>query len=84
MHALPKAHRRGCHRAVAPHETLARLRPLLAGMGITRVADITGLDRIGIPVFVACRPNSRSLAVSQGKGLDADAARVSAIRAPSA
>jgi ribosomal protein S12 methylthiotransferase accessory factor len=79
MSHLLKAHIRGCHRLVAPAQTLARLRPLLAGMGITRVADITGLDRIGIPVFVACRPNARALAVSQGKGLDADAARVSAI-----
>ena len=36
--------------------------------GITRVADVTGLDRIGIPVALAVRPNSRSLSVSQGKG----------------
>ena len=79
MSAYPKAYRRGCHRARAPRETLERIRPHLGAMGITRVADITGLDRIGIPVFVACRPNARALAVSQGKGLDANAARVSAI-----
>ena len=48
-------------------------------MGITRVANITGLDRIGIPTAVACRPVSRALAVSQGKGLDLDEARVGAI-----
>jgi len=48
-------------------------------MAITRVANVTGLDHIGIPVYQACRPGSRSLAVSQGKGLDLDAARVSAI-----
>jgi ribosomal protein S12 methylthiotransferase accessory factor len=48
-------------------------------MGITRVANITGLDVIGIPVVLACRPNSRSLAVSQGKGLDLDAAKASAV-----
>lgn len=64
---------------MAPRDTLQRLRPGLATMGITRVADLTGLDRIGIPVFAAYRPNSRALAVAQGKGLDADAARVSAI-----
>ena len=46
-------------------------------MGITRLADVTGLDYIGIPVVMACRPNSRALSVSQGKGLDLDAARVS-------
>jgi ribosomal protein S12 methylthiotransferase accessory factor len=46
--------------------------------GVTRVADITGLDTIGIPVATAYRPNSRSLAVSQGKGITRQAARVSA------
>ncbi|HYL80379.1 MAG TPA: YcaO-like family protein, partial [Candidatus Acidoferrum sp.] len=48
-------------------------------MGITRVANITGLDRIGIPVVMACRPNSRMLAVHQGKGRTLDAARASAL-----
>jgi ribosomal protein S12 methylthiotransferase accessory factor len=48
-------------------------------MGITRVADVTGLDRIGIPVMMVCRPNARSLAVSQGKGIDLDAATASGL-----
>lgn len=48
-------------------------------MGITRVADVTGLDRIGIPVVMVCRPNARSLAVSQGKGIDIEAATVSGL-----
>jgi len=48
-------------------------------MGITRVADITGLDKIGIPVTMVVRPNSRSLAVSQGKGLSLVSAQVSGI-----
>jgi YcaO-like protein with predicted kinase domain len=76
---VPKGYYRGTHRAVAPDETVARLRPLLPALGITRLANVTGLDRIGIPVVVACRPNSRSLAVSQGKGLDLAAARASAL-----
>ena len=46
-------------------------------MGITRLADVTGLDYLGIPVIMACRPNSRALSVAQGKGLDLDAAKVS-------
>jgi YcaO-like protein with predicted kinase domain len=66
-------------RSVPPETTLLRLAPHLAGLGITRVANITGLDRIGIPVYVAMRPNARSLSVSQGKGLDAAAAKASAI-----
>src|SRR5262245_6523298 len=48
-------------------------------MGITRVANITGLDRIGVPVVMVCRPNSRSIAVSQGKGLDLVAAKASGL-----
>jgi ribosomal protein S12 methylthiotransferase accessory factor len=48
-------------------------------MGITRLGNITGLDRIGIPVAVAVRPNSRSVSVSQGKGLDLAQAMASAL-----
>lgn len=48
-------------------------------MGITRIADVTGLDSIGVPVVMVCRPNSRSLSVSQGKGLDMDAATASGL-----
>lgn len=69
----------GTHRTVAPAATLDRLAPLHAPLGITRVANVTGLDVIGIPVAVACRPNARSLAVSQGKGLDLAAAKASAL-----
>jgi YcaO-like protein with predicted kinase domain len=74
-----KAYRRGTHRTVDPATTLARVRPYLAGMGITRIANVTGLDRIGVPVVMVCRPNSRSLAVSQGKGLTLDAAKASGV-----
>jgi YcaO-like protein with predicted kinase domain len=48
-------------------------------MGITRVANVTGLDRIGIPVVMVCRPNARSLAVAQGKGRDLDSAMASGL-----
>jgi ribosomal protein S12 methylthiotransferase accessory factor len=51
-----------------PEATFERVLPHARAMGITRVGNITGLDRIGIPVVVAVRPNSRSVAVSQGKG----------------
>lgn len=76
--AVAKTYRRGTHRCADPRETLARIAPHLGKMGITRIANITGLDRIGIPVALACRPNSRSLSVSQGKGATLDAARASA------
>jgi len=74
-----KGFRRGTHRTISPEETLERVRPFLAAMGITRISNVTGLDRIGIPVVMACRPNSRALAVSQGKGLDLAAAKASAV-----
>jgi ribosomal protein S12 methylthiotransferase accessory factor len=55
------------------------VRPHFAAAGITRVAEATGLDRIGIPVALATRPNSRSLSVSQGKGIHKDEAYISAV-----
>ena len=74
-----KAYRLGTHRALRPGDTLRRVRPLLSDMGITRVANVTGLDRVGIPVYTSFRPMSRSISVSQGKGFETDAAKVSAI-----
>ena len=69
----------GTHRTVPPDETVAWLDRARVTCGVTRVADITGLDHVGIPVALACRPNSRSLSVSQGKGLTLDAAKASAL-----
>ncbi|WP_157015246.1 YcaO-like family protein [Mesorhizobium xinjiangense] len=74
----PKAHVEGTHRLVSPEETWRRIEPLFPRFGITRVADLTGLDRIGLPVAAAVRPQSRSVAVSAGKGLSLAAAKVSA------
>ncbi|GAA2896668.1 YcaO-like family protein [Streptosporangium fragile] len=65
-------------RPVPLDETWRRIRPFLPALGVTRVSDITGLDTVGIPVATAYRPNSRSLAVSQGKGPTSQAAMVSA------
>ena len=76
---VAKTFRRGTHRVVSPSETWDRVRPLASRMGITRVGNVTGLDRIGIPVAVAVRPNSRSVSVSQGKGLDLAQAMTSAL-----
>jgi ribosomal protein S12 methylthiotransferase accessory factor len=52
---------------------------MMRAMGITRVANVTGLDVLGIPVVAVMRPNSRSIAVAQGKGLDLDAAKASGL-----
>ncbi len=74
-----KAYWEGTHRVVDPETTLARVMPLAARMGVTRVAVLTGLDHVGIPVAAAVRPNSRSIAVHQGKGGSLAAAKASAI-----
>ncbi len=47
--------------------------------GVTRLADITGLDRIGFPVWQAVRPAGRALSVHQGKGAIALDARIGAL-----
>ena len=67
------------YRATSPEETLKRITPYLKDMGITRLANVTGLDQIGIPVYLAFRPNSRSLSISQGKGISPAHAKVSAL-----
>lgn len=47
--------------------------------GVTRLADITRLDRIGLPVWQAVRPAGRALSVHQGKGATALDARIGAL-----
>jgi ribosomal protein S12 methylthiotransferase accessory factor len=69
----------GTDRALPPAATLEPARRAAAKVGVTRVADITRLDVIGIPTFQAVRPASRTLAVSQGKGTTPDLARLSAM-----
>jgi ribosomal protein S12 methylthiotransferase accessory factor len=68
----------GTHRVCDPETTLSWLLPLLPRMGITRLADVTWLDDIGIPVWQAVRPNSYLVSVSQGKGLTPTLAKISA------
>jgi len=76
---VPKTYRHGTNRYCSPLTTIERLTPFLSAMGITRIGNVTGLDHIGIPVVTVCRPNSRSLSVSQGKGLDLLDAKVSGV-----
>jgi ribosomal protein S12 methylthiotransferase accessory factor len=68
----------GTHRTASPSETLERVRPYFKPIGLTRIANITGLDKIGIPVTLSIRPNSYSVSTSSGKGTTLEAAMVSA------
>lgn len=56
------------------HELAKRICSLsyseLLKWGITRVADLTGLDTIGLPVYTACRPPGEVITISAGKGLN--------------
>jgi ribosomal protein S12 methylthiotransferase accessory factor len=75
---LPKVLQNGTHRTRPLAETWDFVRSIFPATGITRIADVTGLDTIGIPVCMAVRPNSKSLSVSQGKGVTLEHAKVSA------
>ncbi|MBP1886819.1 YcaO-like family protein [Sinorhizobium mexicanum] len=65
-------------RICAAETTFGRIEPLLPEFGITRLARLTGLDCIGIPVWNAVSPNSTSLVINQGKGITDIDAKVSA------
>ncbi len=67
----------GTVRARSPEATWAIIEGYCARAGITRVADVTGLDRIGLPVFNVVRPLSKSVAIATGKGVTTIGARVS-------
>lgn len=71
----------GTHRVIAPKRTIEINEDKLKTAGITRVADITDLDRIGMPVFTAIRPTAEDGAISiyGGKGITKDHAKASAM-----
>jgi ribosomal protein S12 methylthiotransferase accessory factor len=71
--------RDGTHRAASLDATWKRFSPLQRRAGITRIAELTGLDTLGIPVFAAIRPMGKSLSTQQGKGTSPLAAKVSAL-----
>ncbi|MGA7628721.1 MAG: YcaO-related McrA-glycine thioamidation protein, partial [Methanoregula sp.] len=83
MHISPckKTYNRETQRAVPLAETLERIEPKVPVAGITRVADITNLDRIGIPVFSCIRPTADdgAITVYNGKGATVEESRISGI-----
>jgi ribosomal protein S12 methylthiotransferase accessory factor len=68
----------GTQRTRPPQETIELIRPYFKTAGLTRLANITGLDRIGIPTVIALRPNSPTITTSAGKGFTIEAAMASA------
>jgi ribosomal protein S12 methylthiotransferase accessory factor len=60
------------HRIMTPEETVRRIQPYMRGIGVTRIADTTGLDTLGMHIFSAIRPTDADLdgiSVYNGKGL---------------
>jgi ribosomal protein S12 methylthiotransferase accessory factor len=81
LKSCKKGYNNETQRAVPLEETLTRIEPKVPAAGITRVADITNLDRIGIPVFSCIRPTAESGAITvyNGKGATVEESRISAI-----
>ncbi len=72
----------GCtHRAIPPKRTIENVEGKLKKAGVTRIAEITHLDRLGIPVYSAIRPGAAEGAVSiyAGKGATKSQAKASAM-----
>jgi ribosomal protein S12 methylthiotransferase accessory factor len=74
-----KAYVSETYRVVDAGVTAARIWRRATTLGITRVANVTGLDYVGIPVFMVVRPASRNLSVMQGKGASEAAALASGL-----
>jgi putative methanogenesis marker protein 1 len=81
LNSVLKRYMADTHRATPPEDTLKRVKGITGKAGITRVADITGLDRLGIPIFTSIRPGAQEGAVTvyTGKGCTPQEAEVSAI-----
>jgi ribosomal protein S12 methylthiotransferase accessory factor len=76
--AAAKVYFSGTHRVRRPEHTWEIIAPRLARFGITRIADVTGLDTLGVPVVMSVRPLATTLSVSQGKGQSLELAKISA------
>jgi len=48
-------------------------------IGITRIADVTGFDRVGIPVYNSIKPTTNGSCVQHGKGLTRTSSKISAL-----
>jgi len=72
---------KGTHRVISPDKTIENNKDKLKTAGITRIADITDLDRIGIPTYTAIRPTAEigGVSVYGGKGITKDHAKASAM-----
>jgi len=66
-------------RGVLLAETYARVKGIARAVPISRVADLTPLDDLGLPAYSAVTPLAKDLKIHNGKGATREAARVSAM-----
>lgn len=65
---------------MAPDETFRRVYPEACALGMTRLGDITGMDRLGLPTYCAIVPKSNDMiSTYTGKGLARIDAKVGAL-----
>ena len=71
----------GVERSVRPGATIRRASAVLDIIGVTKVADVTDLDRVGIPNFMTVRPHDLGPGISyyNGKGTTRAAAHAGAL-----
>jgi ribosomal protein S12 methylthiotransferase accessory factor len=67
-----------------PGDTLAALARLLPVIGVTRLADVTGLDVLGVPAAIAVRPLAATATVSPAAAPTPAAAKAAAALAAAA
>lgn len=72
---------KGTHRIIPPSKTIKNNESKIKTAGITRITEITHLDRIGIPVFSAIRPTAQDggISIYGGKGIRPEHAKASAM-----
>ena len=71
----------GVERTVRPSVTIKRARRVMEAVGVTKVAEVTDLDRVGIPNFMTVRPHDAADGISyyNGKGTTRAAAHAGAL-----
>lgn len=81
LRRTPKRYFFDSHRALTPEETLSDVEELKDKVGITVIQDLTGQDKLNIPICSASRPGAKKGAVSvhTGKGLTDRQSRVSVL-----
>ena len=72
--------RDGTSRTAPPETTLQKASQICHRIGVTRLADITGMDRLGIPNYSAVLPGTEDyIWVYSGKGMTHQHAKASAL-----